>query len=109
MTDTSALLEELIRRAGGGAIPPLPPNAPGLTSGGMDPWQTSVEKRLDSLDGRVQRLEADVSTIKVDMGVVKERVSHLPTKEYLVKVAGGMLALIATLVTFGEKLQSLVR
>lgn len=50
----------------------------------MDPWQTSVEKRLDSLDRRLSSIEADAGSIKVDVATVKTNVSHLPSKGFIV-------------------------
>ena len=37
--------------------PPLRPPPPSATTGGMDPWQSTVETRLASLDARLGRIE----------------------------------------------------
>ena len=55
----------------------------GGTYDGMDPWQTSVEKRLDSLDGRLGRIESDVATARIDVATLVERMSHLPSKGFV--------------------------
>ena len=80
--------------------PPLYPPAQGGTSEGMDPWQQSVEKRLDSLDGRAQRTETHVSDIRTDVAALKVTVSHLPTKEFIVKSTLGALAAVAAISAF---------
>ena len=78
------------------------------TSGGMDAWQQSVEKRLDSLDGRAQRLEVDVGAIKVDVAVLNERVSHLPTKGWMVGALTTGLIVITGLIAFMDKIRALL-
>jgi hypothetical protein len=55
----------------------------GGTFDGMDPWQTSVEKRLDSLDGRLGRVEGDLGQLKIDVATLVERVAHLPSKGFV--------------------------
>lgn len=64
----------------------------------MDQWQTSVSKRLDSLDGRAQLLEIDVSAIRSELAVLRENVRHLPTKPWMFSTLGGMLGALAVIV-----------
>lgn len=80
-------------------------NPPG---GGMDPWQTSVESRLTSLDGRLGRIEDKVETTGRDMATLTERVAHLPSKSY---IGVGLIALlggVAALTAFADRIQALV-
>ena len=81
----------------------------GTFGGGMDAWQTGVENRLSSLDTRLGGIETRLGSVESKLATIEERVLHLPTKEYFGARLLGMLVLIAALITFGEKLQSLVR
>ena len=65
----------------------------------MDPWQQSVEKRLDSLDRRLTMIETDVGAIRVDLATVKTNVSHLPGKGFIVTAV--ILALTAVSLVTG--------
>lgn len=80
----------------------------GFGGGGMDPWQTSVENRLGSLETRLGGIDAKLATACEEVGILKERVSHLPTKTFAVSTAIGIVAACGALITFGEKLQELV-
>jgi len=60
----------------------------------------------------VEHIQTDLkklSDVPATLATLTERVSHLPTKEYLVKVVVGSLALIAALITFSDKLHTLVK
>ena len=76
----------------------------GGTSGGMDPWQTSVEKRLDSLDGRMARVETNIGLMKVDLATLTERVAHLPGKGFVVTSAVGAITAVTTLLILLQKI-----
>lgn len=61
---------------------------------GMDGWQNSVEKRLDSLDRRLTTIESSVGDIRVDVATIKTDVAHLPSKSFIVtSVMGGLTAI----------------
>jgi hypothetical protein len=64
----------------------------------MDPWQASVEKRLDSLDRRLTSIENDVSSVKVDVGAIKVEISHLPSKGFIVSTTIAALTLLSLIV-----------
>ena len=90
---------------GGGGQDTNPPFGGG--GGGMDPWQTSVEKRLDSLDRRVTSIEEGVSEIKTNLATLTTNVSHLPGKGFIVATtvtALTVLTLLIALVTNIDKL-----
>jgi hypothetical protein len=80
----------------------------GGMSADMDPWQASVEKRLDSLDRRAEAVSADVAQVKVALATLGERVSHLPSKSYIDTRLAGMLALIAAIILFADKIKALI-
>lgn len=108
--DPTAVLNELIKIAA--SAPPASPPLPPLNNGGGGGNSPDMEPRVKALETHMEYVRRDLerlSSVPADLATVKERVSHLPTKEYLVRLIVGALALIAALVTFGEKLQSLVR
>jgi hypothetical protein len=82
------------------------------------------------LEPRVAKLESDVEYIKRDIGEIKtdatktreavteikvnvatltERVSHLPTKGFIVTATMTILALLAALILFQDQLQGFLR
>ena len=70
---------------------------------------SAVDARLTRLEGQYDKLRDDNVAIRESLATLNERVAHLPSKEFIVKVVGGALAIIAALATFAEKLQALVR
>lgn len=75
MTDASAVAQALMEMARQAGAPPLPPTSEPPKSGGMDPWQHSVESRLTSLDTRLGKIEPNVAEIKTDTAVLKATVA----------------------------------
>lgn len=82
------------------------------TSGGMEVRVAKLEadvghlvKQADRADTRLVGAAADLSTIKTDVAVLKATAA---TKGFIVSALLASLAVIAGLVTFGEKLQSLI-
>jgi len=67
----------------------------------MDAWQTSIE-------GRVGKNEDTLTDIKVELATIKERVSHLPSKDYIIKAVVGTGAVLAVLNVLAPKLQALL-
>lgn len=73
---------------------------------------------FEGMEARVAKLEADMDHVKrsldrladvpADLATLKERTSHLPTKDYIDRRLLAMLALIAALTVFADKLQTLV-
>lgn len=82
----------------------------------------------DGMEARVAKLEASVSHIERDMGEARsdlkalashmsdtreriarldERVSHLPTKEFIYKSVAGLIAAMVGVATLAPKLQAL--
>jgi len=80
----------------------LRPGGGGGTSGGM-------ETRVARLENQVDRLSDRVGEVAERLATLNERVGHLPSKSYIDTRLLALLALIAALITFGEKLQALIR
>lgn len=89
---------------------PLPSNPFGGGDGGdgMDAWQTSVEKRLDSLDRHASSIETGVGDMRERLVRVETKVEHLPSKGYIDARLLVMLAVIAALIAFGDQLRALI-
>ena len=103
-TATGGRSERTLANAGNEATSPsiLNSGGGGGTSGGMDAWQTSVEKRLDSLDRRAGALEVGVSDLRERAGRIETKVDHLPGKGFVVTVvltALTMLSLLVAIIT----------
>lgn len=58
----------------------------------MDPWQTSVEKRLDSLDRRAEGLLTTMTDVSVRLARVETKISELPTQTWFFKAMAGTIA-----------------
>ena len=71
---------------------------------GMDPWQASVEKRLDSLDSRMGRVETGLSDVKVNVATLAERITHLPSRGFVVTSAVGTVTALTAIIIFLQKI-----
>ncbi len=69
---------------------------------------TRVEAQQDKLSDKVDTVGERVGTLAERLGVLTERVGHLPSKGFIVGTVLSSLAVIAGLIAFGERLQSLV-
>lgn len=87
---------------------PLENKTGGGDSNGMDPWQQTVETRLGELRADLRGVASDVGAMKADMATLKEGVSHLPDKGFIVKTTLAALGLISALALFGPNLRSLL-
>lgn len=76
----------------------LPPSGPGGTSDDM-------EARVKRLEDDYKELRSDLKTLLVDVAVLKERVSHLPTKGWAVGWIIALVAFMGTFATLAPKLQ----
>ena len=74
----------------------------------MDPWQSSVETRLGSLERRLERVDDRLGTVETALATLTERVSHLPTTTKLYAAAGTIVVALTAVITFGQKLQALI-
>lgn len=58
----------------------------GLASGSEPPHDGVMEARIDRLDRAVERIDSDLTTIKVSVARIEERMTHIPTNADLLKV-----------------------
>lgn len=89
---------------GDGWEPPLNPPGGGGTFDGMEARIAVLENDVKHIKSALDRLVE----LPTEVAVLKERVSHLPTKSWMVGGLTTALAIIAALITFGEKLQALL-
>lgn len=65
-----------------------------------------MEARVKRLEDDVRELKADMKSVLVDVAVLKERVSHLPTKGWAVAAVVTALGILTAIVTLAPKLQA---
>lgn len=78
-----------------------------LTKGGGG-GGPGLEQRVTRLEGRIDDVIDRLGKVETAVAVVSEKVSHLPTKGFVVSGAIGTIAALTAVITFGEKLQALV-
>jgi hypothetical protein len=118
MTDDSNVSLEFLRRKN---IEPPQPQDPliggsgGGTGDGMEARVAKLESDVEYIKRDVAEIKGDVcsvreASVKIDreVGVLIERVSHLPKKGFIVTVVLTTLAVIAALVVFQGNLQKLL-
>lgn len=95
--------------AGGGQdIVPPPPGGGGGYGGGMDPWQSSVETRLGSLERKLERVDERLGGVETNVATLMERVAHLPSSTKLYTTAVAIVIALTAAITFSEKLHGLL-
>ncbi|MDR7101492.1 hypothetical protein [Croceicoccus sp. BE223] len=82
------------------------PTATPERGGGTEP--PDMESRVNRLEDRLDKLIDRVGSVEVSVATLSERVSHLPSKTYIDTRLAGMLAVIAALIAFGDKIQAFV-
>lgn len=90
-------------------LPQPRPNDETLKTGGGGGNSGDMERRLALVEDAVKELRRDVGDIKVDMATLKERVSHLPGKGFIVSVSLTSLGILAALITFADKIHAAMR
>lgn len=90
------VMERLKMRGGGG------------TSGGMDGWQTSVEKRLDGLTSSLVGLDGRLRAVEIGLATLNERVAHLPGKGFIVTSSLGVVTFMTAALVFADKIKGIV-
>lgn len=66
----------------------------------MDPWQQTVESRLGEL-------RTDIRELRSDIGAVKARIDHLPTKSFIVTALLASLGACSAISVFAAQIRAL--
>jgi outer membrane murein-binding lipoprotein Lpp len=84
------------------------------TSGGMEARVARLEADVDYIKRDVGELKADVRSVKgdvtairIDLARLDERVTHLPTKWFVVTSLTGIVGMFTVLSIFGDKVRAL--
>ena len=67
-----------------------------------------VETRLGYIESRVEVSGTKTDLLFERLTRLEEKVSHLPTKEQVVKIALGTLATLTAIIVFQSKIQALI-
>lgn len=73
----------------------------------MEARVSNLEKRFDRMETKLDGMSEKLGDLRVDMGIIKERVSHLPTKGWAFTIAAGIIGVTGTIVTLAPKLQQI--
>jgi hypothetical protein len=96
------------------------PNGPPLHSGGGGGTFNGMEARVAVLENNVEYIKRDIGELKADMsgirrdveslkvgqGILTERVSHLPSKGFIVTATLSSLAVISALILFQDHIKA---
>ena len=96
LAEAKALRDEAARSSGSGG------------GGGLDQRVTRLEGQFDRIVDKIDRQGERLADVEGELKGIRERLSHMPTKLEIWKIAAGLIAATAGLITFGEKLQALV-
>lgn len=65
-------------------------------------------QRLDSVDGHITSIDGRLRTVETGLATLTERVSHLPSKGFIVKAALGIVGALTTAIALQDKIQALI-
>lgn len=67
-----------------------------------------LDAKVGQLEGRSERADGKIDSMLDRLARLEERVSHLPTKEAVVRIALGTLAFLTAVMVFQSKIQALL-
>lgn len=67
-----------------------------------------MEWRVNKLEQQFEALRDDNQKIRVELAVLNERIAHLPSKEYMVKIAMGSIGLLTAVIVFADKIKGML-
>ncbi len=79
-----------------------------LKGGGGDGTLDPMEARVAKLEGQFDKLNDKVDELRIDVAVLKEKVSNLPGKGFIVTATAGALALFSAVVLLQERISALL-
>ena len=65
-----------------------------------------VDDRVSRLEGRVDKVIDELGGVKVNIATLTERVSHLPSKGFIVTTTTAALALVAAIAVFADNIKA---
>lgn len=80
---------------------------PNYKGGGGEP-PDNMQARIAKLEGQFEKLNEKVDQLRIDTAVLKEKVSNLPGKGFIVTATVSALALFSALILFKEKIAVLI-
>lgn len=79
-----------------------------LKSGGDGGNNGGMDARVAKLESQFEKLNEKVDQLRIDTAVLKEKVSNLPGKGFIVTATVSALALFSALILFKEKIALLI-
>jgi len=79
-----------------------------LRYSGGPPGGNDMEARVTKLEGQFEKLNDKVDELRIDVAVLKERVSNLPGKGFIVTATVAALAFFSSVVLFQEQIAKLI-
>lgn len=96
--EVADLREQIEARSGGG----------GDDGGDVDQRVTRLESQFDKVADKIDRHGDRIGGIEAQLAAIKERLNHMPTKYETWQIAMAVIGATLVIVTFADKLQSLV-
>lgn len=79
-----------------------------LKGGGGDGTSDGMEARVNRLEGRLDKMTDKIGAVEVNLATLTERVSHLPSKGFIVSSALATITLLTAVMIFADKLRALI-
>lgn len=77
-----------------------------LHSGGGGGTFDGMDARVAKLEGQLEKVGGKVDDLRIDMAVLKEKVSHLPGKGFIVTATVTTLALLTAVIVFQDRISA---